>query len=311
MAVTMPDGKRFAVCLTFDFDGMSLFFGNDGTFSPQAISRGEFDARVGVPRLLGLLEERGIRSTWFVPGHSAETWPKIVRSIADGGHEVACHGYCHEAPTAGNYAQEERALLRGKEAIERLVGQSPVGYRAPRWDPSPNTVGLLLEHGFIYAANGMASDFHPYPGRIGDRATADQRFQYGRETSLIEIPSYWYLTDIVQLEHVLAYPNRIAVAPSETMSMWIDEFDFGYQHEPGGVITYVFHPMGMGRPHRFMMLMRLLDHIASRGDIWFATCEQIARAWTPDPPGLWAFDESGELQLAGTTESRDRGPGPR
>lgn len=306
MPIALPDGKRFAVCLTIDFDGMSLFFGNDGLFTPQVISRGEFDARVGVPRLLDLLRRRGITATWFVPGLSAETWPQLVRAIDEAGHEIACHGYCHEAPAFHDVLEEERALVRGKEVLERLTGRTPIGYRAPRWDPSPSTVELLLKHGFTYAANGMASDFYPYPARIGDRASPDHRFEYGRETTLVEIPSYWYLTDIVQLEHVLAYPNRIAVTPTETLRMWFDEFDFGYRDAPGGVITYVFHPMGMGRPHRSMMLERLIDHMSVHDDVWFTTCAEIVQRWSPDPPGPWAYDEEGRLQVEGAETSAPR-----
>jgi peptidoglycan/xylan/chitin deacetylase (PgdA/CDA1 family) len=297
MPIEMPAGKRFAVCLTFDFDAMSFFFGNDGDFSQASISRGEFDARVGVPRILRFLEESGIPSTWFVPGHTAETWPLVTKAISDAGHEIANHGYCHEAPALLDYAAEERALLRGNEALELITGQRPVGYRPPRSAPSTRTAELLMEHGFLYTANGMSTDYHPYPARVGDHATDEGKFAYGSETSLVEIPSYWYLVDVVQLEHVLAYPSRIAAVPAATEQIWKDEFDFGYEREPGGCITYILHPGGIGRPHRFMMLERLVDHIRQHNDVWFTTCEQIARSWTPDHPGAWAFDANGALQV--------------
>lgn len=275
MAVWLPDGKRVAVCLTFDFDAMSMFFAR-GNVTPQAISRGEFDARVAVPRLLKILRARDIPSTWFVPGHTAETWPEVTRTIAAAGHEIAHHGYCHECPLELTPEQEEAVLLQGIKALQDTVGERPVGYRAPRWDPSPSTVDLLVKHGFEYASNGMAVDHEPYFARSGDVVNTTGPVRLGDETSLVEVPSYWYLSDVVQLENVLDYGNRISTSPTEVEWMWREEFD--YLHASGaGVITYAFHPGGVGRGYRAAMLTRLVEHLASHDDVWFATCREVAR----------------------------------
>lgn len=287
MPVQMPDGKKCAVCLSFDFDGLSSWFGTFDLYTPQAISRGEYSARVAVERLLAFLDEKGIRSTWFVPGHSAETWPAVTRAIAEAGHEIGHHNYCHENPVGLSRQQEEDIIKRGLDALANVAGVRPVGYRSPIWDLSENTIDLLLEHGFTYAGNGMADDFRPYRARVGDRASLTEPFQYGRETPLIEIPSAWYLSDLIQLEIVYNFPHRISVAPSEVERIWMDEFRFMHGSVPGGVLTYTFHPDGIGRPHRFVILQRLVEEISSRGDVWFAQMGEIAKAWTPDPPGLW------------------------
>src|SRR6476660_9713046 len=139
MPITMPPSKRCAVCITFDFDAVSLWFGMFKSFDSQAIGRGEFGPRVGAGRILELLDKYAVPSSWFVPGHTAETWPDITRAIASAGHEIAHHGWCHEPPPElGD--QEEAVLVRGIEALESIVGQRPIGYRAPSWTITDNTV---------------------------------------------------------------------------------------------------------------------------------------------------------------------------
>src|SRR5439155_280301 len=69
-----------------------------GEDSPLDISRGMFSGEVGTPRLVKLFERFGIKTTWFVPGHSMETFPQQIRMVVDAGHEIGLHGYSHENP---------------------------------------------------------------------------------------------------------------------------------------------------------------------------------------------------------------------
>jgi peptidoglycan-N-acetylglucosamine deacetylase len=285
MPIEMPEGAKAAVCITFDFDAVSLWLGLFKNFSSQALSRGEYGARVGAERLLALLAEHEVPTTWFTPGHTAETWPGVTRAIAAAGHEIAHHGYCHESPPEIE-EREEEVLIRGIEALERVVGQRPLGYRAPSWTITANTVPLLLRHGFDYAANGMAQDFRPYRARVGDRAPLNGPLEFGQETELVEIPSAWHLTDMSQLE--VGLPYQLTPSPEQAERIWRDEFDYMYEHVPGGVITYVFHPQCIARGHRIIMLERLIQHIRSSGEVWFARAHDVATRWSPDPSGLWA-----------------------
>ena len=113
---------RIQVCLSFDFDAMSLWIANFQTDSPNALSRGEFGGRVGAPRLLDLLRERGLRSTWFIPGHTVEAFPEVCRRIAAEGHEIGHHGYCHENPRKLDRDQEVAVIERGIRCIESATG---------------------------------------------------------------------------------------------------------------------------------------------------------------------------------------------
>lgn len=278
MRVVMPEGKRCAVCLTFDFDALALQL-SFGFTAPGALSRGEFGARVGIYRILDLLNKYNITTTFFVPGHTADTFPEQTRAVHARGHELAHHGYCHENTTQLTY-EEERAILRkGMESLRRITGSDPVGYRSPVWDASPHTVQLLLEHNFIYSASYMADDFHPYRVRVGDEVSMTEPVKFGKETSLIDIPSTWYLTDTVPLE--FSYPsflNRPGAAPSAVLEIWTSEFDYLYENVAGGVLTMTLHPFSIGHAYRVKLLEKFITHMRSRDGVWFAKMVDVARA---------------------------------
>ena len=278
MRVTMPKGKKCAVCLTFDFDALSLQL-TFGFTSPGALSRGEFGARVGVYRILDLLDKYDITTTFFVPGHSADTYPEQTRAIHARGHEIGHHGWCHEDTTQLPYEEERDILCRGIESLRHVTGTDPLGYRSPVWDISPHTVPLLLEHNFIYSASFMADDFHPYRLRVGDEITTTEPAKFGEETALIDIPSTWYLTDTVPLE--FSYPsfaNRTGVAPSAVLEIWTSEFDYLYENVEGGVLTMTLHPFCIGHAYRMKILDKFVAHMQSREGVWFAKMIDVAEA---------------------------------
>ena len=91
-----------------DVDAVAGWLGSyGGEDSPDDISRGLFAGEVGSPRLLKLFERLGIKTTWFIPGHSIETFPKEMKAVADAGHEIGIHGYTHENPIAMTREQED------------------------------------------------------------------------------------------------------------------------------------------------------------------------------------------------------------
>ena len=193
MSQQLPQNPRHLVCLTFDFDALSLWLAR-GMTSPTPISQGEFGV-VGAERILALLAAHTIPATWFIPGHTIETYPDLCARIYAAGHEIGHHGYAHEAPVNLAREAEEAVLVRGNEAIRRLTGAPATGYRSPAWDLSPNSVDLLLAHGFTYDSSMMANDYTPYYARRGDVIPLDQPPQFGEPTHLIELPVSWSLDD--------------------------------------------------------------------------------------------------------------------
>jgi peptidoglycan/xylan/chitin deacetylase (PgdA/CDA1 family) len=170
----MVKTERDTVCLTFDFDALSVWLGGFAQVTPAMLSLGEFGARVGVPRILALLERYGIGATFFIPGHTVESFPEVTAAIVAAGHEVGHHGYGHEDPSSQTPAEERASLERGMTALEAVTGQRPGGYRSPSWDYSDLTLSLLVEYGFLYDSSLFAGDFYPYRPRLGDVVSKDR-----------------------------------------------------------------------------------------------------------------------------------------
>ena len=138
---------------------------------PTTFRGGLFAGEVGSPRLLKMFNRFGIKTTWFIPGHSIETFPDQMQAVADAGHEIGIHGYSHENPIAMTRDQEEAVLDRSIELVTKLGGKPPTGYVAPWWELSAQTASLLLENGFSYDHSQNYNDFTPFYARVGDSWT--------------------------------------------------------------------------------------------------------------------------------------------
>jgi peptidoglycan/xylan/chitin deacetylase (PgdA/CDA1 family) len=253
------------VCLTFDFDAVSAWIAR-GQTTPTPLSRGEFGV-VAAQRLLGLLRSRGIRSTWFIPGHTVDTYPEACRQVHAHGHEIGHHGYLHESPATLNRQQEAQVLDRGIASIRALTGSAPIGYRSPSWDLSENTVSLLLERGFLYDSSLMGHDWQPYRCRTGDIVVTDGPMRFGAETALWEMPVSWSLDDHPHFEFV-SRGNLTRQGLSwagGVLENWLDDFRYMTRGTDRGVLTYTFHPQVIGRGHRMLLLERLIAGLDGMG----------------------------------------------
>src|SRR6187200_217075 len=164
--------KEIFVSYGIDVDAVAGWLGSyGGEDSPADVSRGMFAGEVGAPRLLRLFDRYGLRTTWFIPGHSMETFPEQMAAVAEAGHEIAIHGYSHENPISMTEEQEEAVLLKSIELAEQLSGRRPTGYVAPWWEFSNVTNDLLLRNGIKYDHSLMHDDFTPYYVRTGDTWT--------------------------------------------------------------------------------------------------------------------------------------------
>jgi len=274
---------RHLVCLTFDFDALSLWLAR-GIASPTPISQGEFGA-VGAQRILDLLARSQIQATWFIPGHTIETYPDICARIHAEGHEIGHHGYAHEAPIRLTRAEEEDILRRGIDVIQRLTGAPPRGYRSPAWDLSPHTVELLLAHDFVYDSSMMGHDDQPYRARQGDVIALDQPARFGPPTRLIELPVSWSLDDFPHYEYLwtATHLQQGLMRADDVLANWRDDYDYMAQHTEWGALTYTFHPQVSGRGHRMLMLERLIGDLTQRGAV-FARMDALAAEYDQRAP---------------------------
>jgi peptidoglycan/xylan/chitin deacetylase (PgdA/CDA1 family) len=257
--------RQLSVSLTFDFDAESAWLGAFGVDTPSALSRGAYGANEGVPRILKLLEKYDLPATFFIPGDTCDRHPDVVRSIAAAGHEIGHHGYLHEAPHLLNPDKERRMIERGLDAIQRITGTTPTGYRSPSWELSKATFGLLVEYGFAYDASQLARD-RPY-------WVEDQ----GTRTDVVEVPSAWELTDSA---HFLFAYNPVYLmgmsGPSKVEEIWREDFEGAYEEGADGCYVLTMHPQIIGRHHRMQLLERVIQHIRGYDGVWFAQMRDIA-----------------------------------
>ena len=288
--------KEIFCAFGVDVDAVGGWLGSyGGEDSPDDISRGMFSGEVGTPRLLKLFDRFGIKTTWFVPGHSMETFPSQIREVVKAGHEIGIHGYSHENPIAMTRQQEEAVLEKCIELARKLTGKRPTGYVAPWWEFSPITNELLLKKGFKYDHSLMHKDFEPYYVRVGDSWT---KIDYsknardwmkplvrGHETDLIEIPASWYLDDLPPMMFIKAAPNSHGfVNPRHLEEMWRDQFDWVYREYDYAVFAMTIHPDVSGRPQVLLMLERLYTHMTRHPGVRFTTFDDIASDFAKRSP---------------------------
>ncbi len=299
-AFRWPNGVRAAAAVTFDVDAESAILAD----APEAASRlsvmthQAYGPRTGAPRLLRILERQGIRATFFVPGHTADRFPDAVRAIRDAGHEIGHHGYCHEPVFRASAAEEEAYLLRGLDALDRVAGVRPVGYRAPWWETTYRTPGLLARHGFRYDSSLMDAD-RPYvldatgatglageadatahaassavAGAAPDQATPAPVRAHPSST-LVEIPIQWGLDDWEQYAYLPGLTGSgVIESPAKVLEMWTLELEA--QVAEGGCFVLTMHPFLTGRASRAVALERLLERMRATDGLWIATLGEIA-----------------------------------
>ncbi|ROO87263.1 polysaccharide deacetylase [Actinocorallia herbida] len=277
------------VCLSFDFDALSGWVA--GSTNPADVSRGEF-AAVAVPRVLDLLDRHGIEATFFVPGHTALAYPAQVLDIQRRGHEIGHHGWAHEAAAEFSDEEQREIFRKGAEALEKVTGERPVGYRAPRGSYNATSIDILLENGFLYNSHFSASDFRPYYLRQGDQWSEAGEYVFGRTVDLVEMPFAWHMDDFVHFEFYAGFATTLN-APSAVREAWQGEFDYAYLHEPGGVVVICMHPEVIGRGSRISMLDALIGHMKRRPGVRFARMRDHAAAWREATPvEAWLASDS-------------------
>ena len=262
-----PGGARVAVLLSFDVDNETIAL-RFGAPTVGALSQGEYGARVGLDRVVSLLDRFEIPASFFIPAVSLQLHPKMADVIKQSGrHEFAIHGWIHEMNTSLTAERERELLVRAIDYMTEVTGERPVGYRAPSWNFSPNTLSIIRELGFTYESSLMADD-RPY------ELVAD-----GEPTGMVELPVEWILDDAPLLN-----PSGTRYsAPRDVLQVYVDEFDKAY--EEGTMFLLTMHPHYIGHRSRIVILEELIAHIRQKSDVWFAT-HRSAAEYVRDQAGL-------------------------
>ncbi len=263
---------RGMICLTFDFDAVSLWLAR-GITAPAPISRGEY-AAVAVPRILDFLAARDIRSTWFIPGHTIETYPDVCREVVAAGHEIGLHGYAHELQVQDDET-ERRIFARSRKVVAELSGSAPQGYRAPGGSMGASTLQMLIDGGIQYDSSLKGEDYRPYWCRVGDEIPTNGPMTFGQRSGLVEMPTapnrddFWHF-EFSREAQVQGLQNANAV-----LENWLGDVRYMTRDFEDAVITFLLHPEVIGRGHRLLMLEELTDTLADQG-LAFATLGDVA-----------------------------------
>lgn len=270
----MPNG---IVNLTFDFDAIS-FWVYSGRTTPAPISRGEFGAHA-IERLLNLFQSRGITITFFIPGHTIDTYPEQCKAIVAAGHEVGLHGYLHEPVSALSPEAERGVFQRAYETVGNLTGQAPSGSRTPSWDYTPHTIDIMLELGLLYDSSLMSTDYTPFFARKGDVFHPDGRVVWGQPTELVQLPVSWSLDDYPHFEFMVRPDGGVLPGlrtARDVYSNFMDDVVYMERDFQEGVLNLTCHPFVSGRGHRYLALERFIDQCLERG-LRFERCDTVAR----------------------------------
>jgi peptidoglycan/xylan/chitin deacetylase (PgdA/CDA1 family) len=264
----LGDSAALAV-LSFDVDAESAILAQGRRYADHAMvmTHQAYGPQVGVPRLLGLLDDFGIKATFFVPGLTADRYPQVVERIAAAGHEIGHHSYSHLSPVDLGAAGERKDFERALEALDR-VGVRPKGHRSALWEASWGTPALVAEYGLEYDSTLMDDD-RPY-------------LLETEQGTIAELPPHWSLDDWEQYAYLPRPPIGVNIeSPAKVLDLWTNELDAMRRH--GCLFMLTNHPFLSGRPGRVETLRRLVEHALDRGDVEFLTAAEVAARVREDP----------------------------
>jgi peptidoglycan/xylan/chitin deacetylase (PgdA/CDA1 family) len=255
-----PGGTTVTVSLSFDVDNATATLAS-GVLDYEVLSRGEYGAVDGLPRILRLLDKHLLPASFFIPAVSAVLHPQMIKEIqASGRDEIGVHGWIHERlPTLNDEREEQRLLTQSIEFLTKASGKRPVGYRAPSWQFSFWTMKQVKNAGFLYDSSLMASD------------DAYELLLDGQPTGVIELSIERILDDF---PYFGGGANGSDPSLQTVYEVFQSEFDVAYDER--GLYILTMHPHIMGHRARVALLDRLIQHMKSKGGVWFATHEQVA-----------------------------------
>ena len=266
MSVT---SKGFPLMLTFDLDAETMWTSRDPANAkrPILMSQGAYGWKIGMPRVMALLDRYDIKATFFIPGEVAERQADLVREVIARGHEVAHHSYSHRWIVTLKPEEEREEMQKGMDILTSITGIRPRGWRSPAAEFSEITLDLIKEYGFDYSSNFFDDD-SPYLLTIG-----------GQKTDIVELPFRWVLDDAPFFQYSIILPGRTMQAPSAVLEAWKGEFDVLYAEDR--MMMVAMHPEFIGQPSRIKVLEGLIEYALSHKNVWIDRCDKITDDMRP------------------------------
>ncbi|HLG74086.1 MAG TPA: polysaccharide deacetylase family protein [Chloroflexota bacterium] len=262
-----PGGARMAVQLLMLHEWESIPrptrpmpAGAHHTFDFLSLGIREYGQRDGFWRIMDVLDRHQAKASVLVNGLTCELFPETVREAKRRGHELACHQWDQAIhPTTYKTREEEREdLHRAKSALEVLTGEPALGYMSQGPRPTPHTLDLTAEAGFLWTADYSDSDL-PYLIEVGGRKLVSVGYV---------APGF---TD-----------NDLQRAGSEAgLHELLTTLDVLYEESARQPmkLCYAFHSHVTGRPVMSNLLDRFLSHVRQRPGVWLCRGIDLARFW--------------------------------
>jgi peptidoglycan/xylan/chitin deacetylase (PgdA/CDA1 family) len=254
--VRWPERQRLAVTLTFDFQGgEDVKPDKNGRINHEEWTQGEYGPNTAIWRLLKVLKDENVKATFMTCGGIAERYPEAVKAIVAAGHEVAGHGYHHETARDLPRAEESKIMAKTNAMILSRAGKRPLGWRS--CTQSPNSIELLMEHGYIWNSNTFSHDL-PFLWESGGKV-------------LVELPRHPFGDGRL-------YGGHDNGNPSDTLAVWKAFFDELHEESAASplYVPFQFHPYISGRPGRAKTLRAIIQHMKKAEGVWFATGTEVA-----------------------------------
>jgi allantoinase len=282
--LSWPNNKRIAVSVmvmfeTFADNAAPLYTVQHsppkaGTVDHASRAWSTYGGRVGVFRLLDLLDRCGIRATFFTSARCTEEFPDAVRDVVRSGHDIGAHAYTQDQKLATMTADQQRALIR--QSIDQLTsftGRRVTGWASPSVAFTPDTVNLLAEAGLEWHTDVTYLDL-PY-----------------RTVTPHGVIACVPTTDFSDL--------RVLRANSQDLfDVYRGTFDYLYRREEISLVTLLVHSHFGGRPLIAAMLEQIFDYFARFPEVWFATHAELGR---------WALESEIDEALLRTRFRRNAG----
>ena len=263
-----PDAQRAAVSVTFDNLGEAADLERGLWPESEPLGR-HFSVKRMLPRILGMLEELGLRATFFVEGLNAELYPEALLEIANSGNELGYHGWRHEYWPNLSPSKEAHLLERGIHKMHEL-GVRPRGFRPPGGRLTPSSPQLLEDLGFTHcspAGRGI--------GLLGN---------------VVVLPFEWRLIDAYYYLPRFGSLREASTGSSEPLSP--SHFQEALSSALQGVVrnsghlTLLFHPFLEGLEDRFEVMrgaLEVLRDLAEERLVWCAPYQDVA-SWVREHP---------------------------
>jgi peptidoglycan/xylan/chitin deacetylase (PgdA/CDA1 family) len=221
------------------------------------ISQTAYDA-TGTERLRRILDDRGLRGTFFWVGRVAEERPDQVRGQVAAGHEIALHSWDHRPYNRMSAAEQRADMERTRETLTRIGGTTPSGHKSASWRYNDDTPLVAQELDLQWLMDEPGGDV-PYLIQPNPALPP-----------LVELPpSRWFDDYTVFVDQVLT--------PRHAFEMWRDDLDV--LRDEGGMMCLTLHPFVSGRPGPSRTLAWLLDYAIDLGDVWIERAGEMARWW--------------------------------